>query len=122
MPSFTYTARNRSGATVTDAVDAPTRKDALRLLTARGLTPVHVSEATARPTPGKRKTKSASASLDARPSSLAPKLPQAASLSASERLPFLEALVDLTTSGGEHAGSPLEARLRGETRRCQVIA
>ncbi|MBC8039457.1 MAG: type II secretion system F family protein [Opitutaceae bacterium] len=99
MPSFTYTARNRSGATVSDAVDAPTRKDALRLLTARGLTPVHVSEAAVRPAPGKRKTKSASAALDPRPSPLAPKLPQAASLSSRERLPFLEALVDLTTSG-----------------------
>ncbi|HSI10000.1 MAG: type II secretion system F family protein [Rariglobus sp.] len=99
MPSFSYTARNRSGATVSDAVDAPTRKDALRLLTARGLTPVHVSEAAARPTPGKRKAKSASGSLDARPSPLAPKLPQAASLTTRERLPFLEALVDLTTSG-----------------------
>ncbi len=98
MPSFSYTARNRSGATVSDAVDAPTRKDALRLLTARGLTPVHVSEAAARPAPGKRKSPR-SAALDPRPSSLAPKLPEAASLTSRERLPFLEALVDLTTSG-----------------------
>jgi general secretion pathway protein F len=98
MPSFSYTARNRSGATVSDIVDAPTRKDALRLLAARGLTPVHVSEAAARPAPGKRKP-SGSSSLDARPSSLVPKLPAASSLSSRERLPFLEALVDLTTSG-----------------------
>lgn len=99
MPSFSYTARNRSGATVSDAVDAPTRKDALRLLTARGLTPVHVSEAAARPAPGKRKVKSVSGSPASQPSPLVPKLPQAASLTSRERLPFLEALVDLTTSG-----------------------
>jgi type II secretory pathway component PulF len=47
MPSFTYTARDRSGQTVTDQVNAPSRKDALRLLGARGLTPVQVSESSA---------------------------------------------------------------------------
>jgi general secretion pathway protein F len=99
VPSFSYTARNRSGATVSDAVDAPTRKDALRLLTARGLTPVHVSEASTRPTPGKRKTKSTSPSSGSQLSALSSKLPAAASLTSRERLPFLEALVDLTTSG-----------------------
>lgn len=99
MPSFSYTARNRSGATVSDNIDAPTRKDALRLLTARGLTPVHVSEASARPAPGKRKAKSSSPSSGSQPSALSPQLPKAASLGSRERLPFLEALVDLTTSG-----------------------
>lgn len=99
MPSFTYTARNRTGATVSDHLDAPSRKDALRLLGARGLTPVSVSEAAARPAPGKRKPKSASASLHAQPSTLTSPIPKAASLSRRERLPFLEALVDLTSSG-----------------------
>jgi type II secretory pathway component PulF len=99
MPSFTYTARNRTGATVTDAIDAPTRKDALRLLAARGLTPVQISETSSRPAPGKRKTKSASASLNPQPSTLNSKPPATASLTSRERLPFLEALVDLTTSG-----------------------
>lgn len=98
MPSFTYTARNRTGATVSDIIDAPTRKDALRLLAARGLTPVQVSEATSRPAPGKRKS-AGSAPLASRPSPLAPKPPAVASLTRRERLPFLEALVDLTTSG-----------------------
>ncbi len=99
MPSFSYTARNRTGATVSDNIDAPTRKDALRLLSARGLTPIQVSEAAARPATGKRKTKSASGSLNSQPSTLNSKPPAAASLTARERLPFLEALVDLTTSG-----------------------
>ena len=97
MPSFTYTARNRSGQTVTDALDAPSRKDALRLLSVRGLTPVHVSEAAGRPVAGKRKPAAAPSATSASP--FAAKVPQAASLTRRERLPFLEALVDLTTSG-----------------------
>jgi len=102
MPSFTYTARNRSGQTVTDALDAPSRKDALRLLAVRGLTPVHVSEAAGRPAPGKRKptsTPSSSGALNSQLSTLNSKTPQASSLTRRERLPLLEALVDLTTSG-----------------------
>ena len=99
MPSFSYTARNRTGANVSDVIDAPTRKDALRLLSARGLTPVQVSEASLRPTPGKHKTKSASPSSGSQLSALSSQLPKAASLTSRERLPFLEALVDLTTSG-----------------------
>ncbi|CAM3067118.1 type II secretion system F family protein [Rariglobus hedericola] len=99
MPSFTYTARNRSGQTVNDVLDAPTRKDAVRLLAARGLTPVQVSEASARPAPGKRKGKSSSGSLNSPTSVLASKTPAASSLTRRERLPFLESLVDLTTSG-----------------------
>jgi general secretion pathway protein F len=58
-----------------------------------------VSEASARPTPGKRKTKSTSPSSGSQLSALSSKLPAAASLTSRERLPFLEALVDLTTSG-----------------------
>jgi len=97
MPSFTYTARDRSGQTHHDIVDAPSRKDALRLLGARGLTPVQVSEATARTVATKRKKIFAGPTPSAAP--LASKIPAAASLSRRERLPFLEALVDLTTSG-----------------------
>ncbi|MDF3057530.1 MAG: type secretion system protein [Rariglobus sp.] len=108
MPSFTYTARDRSGQTHHDIVDAPSRKDALRLLGARGLTPVQVSEAAARTAAAKRKslfTKPGAASpRSATPASPSSALrssgaPQASSLSRRERLPFLEALVDLTTSG-----------------------
>lgn len=107
MPAFAYTARNRSGQLVNDVLDAPSRKDALRLLAARGLTPVNVSEAAsakgrAGPPGSPRKSQAPAATKSsASPftSALAPKAPAASVLSRRERLPFLEALVDLTTSG-----------------------
>ncbi len=108
MPSFSYTARDRSGHTHHDIVDAPSRKDALRLLGARGLTPVQVSETATRTAAAKRKSlftkpgaaQTAPASSSAPTSLLRPSAaPQVASLSRRERLPFLESLVDLTTSG-----------------------
>jgi len=97
MPSFTYTARDRSGQTHHDIVDAPNRKDALRLLGARGLTPVQVSETTTKIATAKRKK--IFTSPTAAPAASSIKVPAAASLSRRERLPFLESLVDLTTSG-----------------------
>ncbi|MFA6959331.1 MAG: type II secretion system F family protein [Opitutaceae bacterium] len=104
MPSFTYTARDRSGQTVSDVLDAPSRKDALRLLGARGLTPVQVSEATARGSKGRagplgppRKSQSTAAPQSG--ISNLKSAPSVSSLTRRERLPFLEALVDLTTSG-----------------------
>ncbi|MBW8781253.1 MAG: type II secretion system F family protein [Verrucomicrobia bacterium] len=104
MPSFAYTARDRSGQTVQASVDAPSRKDALRLLTARGLSPQRVEEnSAARPVAGKRKspaaTRTPAGSFSARLTALNTKRPGAAALSRRERLPFLEALVDLTSSG-----------------------
>jgi len=109
MPSFSYTARSRtSGQTVSDVLTAPSRKDALRLLAARGLTPVHVSESTgsAKTKAGSARKSAASASSGSSTSSApasysfgSSKAPTAASLSRKERLPFLESLVDLTTSG-----------------------
>ena len=44
MARFAYTARDRSGKTVAADVDAPNRKDVLRLLSARGLQVVAVTE------------------------------------------------------------------------------
>ena len=49
MPRFAYTARDRAGHAVSADLDAPTRKDALRLLTARGLQVASVSELAAGP-------------------------------------------------------------------------
>src|SRR3954470_6513284 len=46
MPRFAYSARDASGRTATDEVTAPSRKDALRLLTARGLRPLQLNELT----------------------------------------------------------------------------
>ncbi len=105
MPTFTYTARDRSGQNVTDQVTAPNRKDALRLLGARGLTPIQVSENSSGKRPPSAIRSGQASSL--KPPALNPKstpTPQATAPAASvlnrrERLPFLESLVDLTTSG-----------------------
>ena len=105
MPSFAYTARDRSGQTVQSSLDAPSRKDALRLLGARGLTPIRVEEdADRKPATGKQN--SSGASKSSRPDSLRPSVArfgsaklEASSLTRRERLPFLQSLVDLTSSG-----------------------
>ncbi len=92
MPSFAYTARDRSGATVSDVVNAPTRRDALRLLAARGLSPLRVEEGSA--------GRAGPLGPPLRPSDArSSKPPSAAQLSRRERLPFLESLIDLTSSG-----------------------
>ena len=105
MPSFNYTARDRTGQTVTDQVSASSRKDALRLLGARGLTPMNVQETTAgkpKPTTPTSQLRAPSSKPSASRSLLtagSSQTPAVSSLSRRERLPFLEALVDLTTSG-----------------------
>ncbi len=85
MPRFTYTARDRGGKTVVDTLEAPSRKDALRLIAARGLQASAVEEAGA----SGRAAKAAQAVGPAGPVTLGRK----------HRLPFLEALHDLLTSG-----------------------
>lgn len=103
MPTFQYIARDRSGAPLSGVLAAASRREALRILNARGLTPVSVSESDAPPgkttaapsrkqsparkqqAPAQNKTPTAHASLK--------------SLSSRERLPFLQALLDLTSSG-----------------------
>jgi type II secretory pathway component PulF len=85
MPRFTYSARDRGGKNVADVLEAPSRKDALRLLAARGLQVVAVQEAGGA---GGRAAKVA-AGAGAEPVELTRK----------HRLPFLEALHDLLTSG-----------------------
>jgi len=44
MPRFAYTARDRAGKSVAADLEAPSRKDALRLLSARGLQVASVNE------------------------------------------------------------------------------
>lgn len=90
MPRFTYTARNAGGQSVRDALDASTRKEALRVLAARGLQPVRLSEESAA-------TLRAGATPRAR-ARLGLSL-RRVRLSRDHRLPFLQALHDLTTSG-----------------------
>jgi general secretion pathway protein F len=86
MPRFTYSARDRAGKTVDDTVDAPTRKDALRILAARGLQVAAVNEL------------GLTASMFNRRGA-AKEADRAVVLSRKQRLPFLEALRDLVTSG-----------------------
>jgi len=104
MPKFSYTARDNTGHTVTSTLDAPSRKDALRHLAARGLQAQRIEEITAA---GDIVAKPAKKSLFKKPaataSTAAPTAKQLAAaeakLSRKERLPFLEALSDLVASG-----------------------
>lgn len=101
MPRFAYTARDRSGQAVAAELDSPSRKDALRVLTARGLQVSAVNEVAVKAAkPGKAAVAKAAAAV------ATPKSARAAKAAASpqaprraECLPFLEALHDLATSG-----------------------
>jgi len=92
MPRFAYTARDREGRTVSAEIDAPTRRDALRLLNARGLKAGSVAEAGGGRKPG-------AAKAGAEPRAFALRGGREAAPGRAQRLPFLEALYDLTTSG-----------------------
>lgn len=92
MARFTYTARDRSGNSVSDSLEAPSRRDALRLLAARGLQVLSANEAVA--PVAKKKARTASAAPSVKTTSGGDK-----ALDHKLRLPFLEALNDLTTSG-----------------------
>lgn len=100
MPRFAYTARDRTGNSVIADLEAPTRKDALRLLTARGLQVASVNEVAAAKAakPGKSSTNGTAA----KPAAAAPARSSRRSGEPPRRnecLPFLEALYDLATSG-----------------------
>ena len=99
MPRFAYTARDRSGQSVAATLEAPSRKDALRLLAARGLQPVRVDEAVApRPTSKKSAERAEQSSSSKQPlPSFFNSSPD--KLSRRERLPFLQSLQDLISSG-----------------------
>ncbi len=105
MARFAYSARDRAGKSLSAEIDAPSRKDALRLLSARGLQVAQVTELQAGPAPrksaGKAPPSSSSASAPAkgsRPTRASTRL-NAQAPRRAERLPFLEALHDLTGSG-----------------------
>ena len=105
MPRFAYSARDRAGKSLSAELEAPSRKDALRLLSARGLQVAQVTELQAGPAPrksaGKSPASSSSASAPAqvsRPTRASTRL-NAQAPRRAERLPFLEALHDLTGSG-----------------------
>jgi general secretion pathway protein F len=95
MPRFAYRARDKAGQPVEASIDAASRKDALRLLSARGLAVASVTEPTAAvaPSPNRRSAPSPAESSSA----FGPRAANAPRK--AERLPFLEALHDLTSSG-----------------------
>jgi general secretion pathway protein F len=97
MPRFSYKARDSAGHAVESSVDAPTRKDAVRLLSARGLSVAAVAEASAPVQRAGSGGRSAQAPAPVSDSVAGPRGDQAPRR--SDRLPFLEALHDLTTSG-----------------------
>ncbi len=99
MPRFAYTARDRAGKSVAADLEAPSRKDALRLLNARGLQVASVNElATAAPA---RKTRPSAAKPAAAASPARPVATRGSAQPPTRRecLPFLESLYDLATSG-----------------------
>lgn len=98
MPRFTYTARSATGATVSDALEAGSRQDALRRLGARGLRPLRLTEASA-PKKPKKTSSNAAAAPSVPQSKIGNPKSQSPTLSRRHRLPFLEALHDLTSSG-----------------------
>ena len=97
MPRFTYTAKDRAGESVSATVEAPSRKDVLRLLGARGLQPVRIEEAvSARPGAGR---KNGAKNAEAESRAAVSRRMSGVKLSRKERLPFLQALEDLISSG-----------------------
>jgi type II secretory pathway component PulF len=98
MPRFAYNARDHAGTAVSATLDAPSRKDALRLLAARGLQVTNVAEqAVVRKTPaGKNPGAGPQAAAQAQVFAFhGAKI----NLTRKQRLPFLQALHDLTSSG-----------------------
>lgn len=85
MPSYRYTARDRTGQLVEAVLDAANRRDALRALAARELQPIKLDDLAAAPRSGPAGNKVATSDLTA--------------LSRREHLPFLQALHELTSSG-----------------------
>lgn len=97
MPRFTYRARDQAGETAAAELEAPSRKDALRVLAARGLQVASIQEvaggAGGKPGGAAKAAKAAGATARAarRIGSQVP--------TRKECLPFLEALHDLASSG-----------------------
>ncbi|MSU45859.1 MAG: type II secretion system F family protein [Lacunisphaera sp.] len=92
MPRFAYSARDSTGRTAAAEVTAPSRKDALRLLAARGLQLQQLDElgTSGRPAAPTVAKESSLFSLATGPG---------AEFSRRDFLPFLQALAELTTSG-----------------------
>jgi type II secretory pathway component PulF len=100
MPRFAYKARDSAGNPVESAIDAPTRKDALRLLSARGLSVAAVVDAppaagaVAAAPPKRSASRAQDLAAEQAGGARGASAPRRA-----ETLPFLESLHDLTSSG-----------------------
>lgn len=99
MPRFAYTARDRAGKSVAADLEAPSRKDALRLLSARGLQVASVNELASATPARKTRPSAAKPTPAASPARSAPIRGGTQPPTRRECLPFLEALHDLATSG-----------------------
>lgn len=111
MPRFTYSARDAEGRTATAELTAPTRREALRQLAARGLQPLRLEEAGA---PASKPAKAAAPVF----------FGGEAAFSRREFLPFLESLAELTGSGlsGGEAIRMLAGRLKEPALRALFAA
>lgn len=103
MASFIYKARARDGKTVSGSLESASRRDALRMLSTRGLQVLGLEEKGAQGQQTKEKTKVSTREIQAKQT---PQVSLGSILSSKagvprrrERLPFLEALHDLTGSG-----------------------
>lgn len=98
MPAFRFTARDPEGRSQNGTLDAASRRDAIRVLTARKLTPVLVEEVSAK---GGAKTGAPESSKrrETRTVGVAGKKPAATPYSGRHQLPFLAALSELITAG-----------------------
>ncbi|MEI6862523.1 MAG: type II secretion system F family protein [Verrucomicrobiota bacterium] len=117
MPTFAYSARTKDGQTVEAELTASGRREALRALSSRGLTPIHLSEqglvAAAPKTPAARTGSRAVATAETAATTGAVKLRR------KHQLEFLSSLHDLT-SGGLSAGEAvrmLAARVKDPAMR-----
>lgn len=103
MPRFAYTARDRTGNPISADVEAPSRREAVRILSARGLQVAAVNEVAGVAAKGAARA-AAKAGAAAKPAA-GPAAPRGGRLRGSqpprraECLPFLEALHDLASSG-----------------------
>ena len=104
MPSFLYSARDKAGVASSGQLEVPGRREALRLLGSRGLQVLSLQEKGAQGSPSKSgKESGRSKGAHTFTTSSAPRQFSLGSRtrppSKRERLPFLQALFDLTSSG-----------------------
>ena len=111
MPRYSFKARDAAGKAFESYLDAPTRKDALRMLSARGLSAGSVTEAGGVRAPARDHPIQAKAED--------PRLSRESAPRRSDRLPFLESLHDLTSSGlsGGEAVRLLSMRIKEPRQR-----